>query len=183
MAAQSISFVTNNEGKFREINALVPGLKQLSLELDEIQSLDPRVVIEYKLAQAAVHHTGPLIVEDTSLELTCLKGLPGTYIKWFEQKLSLAGIAGLAFKFEDRSAVARTTIGYRDASGETHFFTGELRGEIVAPIGEGGFGWDAIFRAEGQDVTNAQLTMEQKNRISMRQAAARKFSVYLKEHA
>ncbi len=176
-------FVTGNAGKFREIKAFIPDIEQLHLDLDEIQSLDSRLVIEHKLAQAAGQHDGELIVEDTSLELTCLKGLPGNFIKWFEKTLTVAGIAGLAMKYEDHSATARTTIGYRDASGKTHYFTGEMKGEIVPPSGDNGFGWDPIFMASGQDRTNAELTMAEKNRISMRQAAARHLAAYLQEHA
>jgi non-canonical purine NTP pyrophosphatase (RdgB/HAM1 family) len=176
-------FITGNAGKFREIKAIIPDIEQLELDLDEIQSLDARTVIEHKLAQAALHHDGDFIVEDTSLELTCLKGLPGTYIKWFEKTLTLPGIAALAMKYEDHSATARTTIGYRDAKGKTHYFSGELKGEIVPPRGDGGFGWDPIFIASGGDRTNAELTTQEKNRISMRQAAARHLAAYLQEHS
>jgi inosine/xanthosine triphosphate pyrophosphatase family protein len=62
-------FITGNAGKFTEIAAIVPGLHQLKLDLDEIQSLDPKVVIEHKLKQAAAQHDGEFIVEDTSLSL------------------------------------------------------------------------------------------------------------------
>src|SRR4051812_2316087 len=127
---KQLYFVTGNANKFREISARIPGLEQLELDLDEIQSLDPRVVIAHKLDQAAKQHDGEFIVEDTSLSLDALSSLPGTLIKWFQEAIGLAGIGELADKYPDQSAIARTVIGYRDQKGDSHFFTGEIRGRI-----------------------------------------------------
>jgi non-canonical purine NTP pyrophosphatase (RdgB/HAM1 family) len=176
-------FITGNSGKFAEISAIVPGLTQLKLPLDEIQSLDPRVVIEHKLAQAAALHDGQFIVEDTSLSLACLKGLPGTFIKFFEETLGLDGIAALALKHDDRSAMARVTIGYRDTAGTNHYFVGEAGGEIVAPRGSNAFGWNSIFQPKGETRTFGEMSMEEKNTMSMRGIAARKLAAHLAEHA
>lgn len=174
-----IYFITGNAGKFREIQALIPEITQLKLDLDEIQSLDPKIVIEHKLSQAASVHDGAFIVEDTSLSLECLQGLPGTMIKWFEETLGVAGIAALAMKYENRTAVARTTIGYLSNSGTKHYFVGELAGTIVPPRGSNGFGWDAIFMPHGYEQTMAELPAEEKNRISMRASAAAKLTAHL----
>lgn len=176
-------FITGNANKFKEINAIVPNLKQLELDLEEIQSLDPKVVIEHKLAQAAALHDGEFIIEDTSLALTCLGGLPGTFVKWFEQTIGVEGIASLAMKHEDRSAIARVTIGYRDPDGNTHYFTGELEGDIEPPRGDQKWGWNPIFQPRGQEHTFAEMTVEEKNRISMRGIAARKLAAHLAQHS
>jgi inosine triphosphate pyrophosphatase len=175
-------FITGNDSKFQEISAIVPDLEQLKLDLDEIQSLDPKVVIEHKLTQAAAHHDGEFIVEDTTLSLSCLKGLPGTFIKWFEETLGIDGIAALAMKHEDRSAVARVTIGYRDAAGEHHYFMGEIEGDIVPPRGSNKFGWNPIFQPKGESRTFGEMTFEEKNHISMRGIAARKLFAHLSGH-
>lgn len=174
-----IYFVTGSEGKFRELSMLISELTQLKLDLDEIQSLDPKKVIEHKLEQASREHAGELMVEDTSLVLHALGDLPGTFIKWFQQSLGLAGIAELAAKYPDQSATARTVIGYRDRAGERHYFTGETRGRIVKPRGAGGFGWDDIFVPENYDQSFAEIGLEAKNRISMRRAAAAKLVSHL----
>ena len=176
-------FITGNAGKFLEINQIIPELEHLKLDLDEIQSLDPREVIEHKLAQAASQHDGEFIVEDTSLQLTCLQGLPGTFVKWFEQTIGIDGLAALAMKHEDRSAIAHVTIGYRNAAGEIHYFTGELEGDIVPPRGANKFGWNTIFQPVGERRTFAEMTIEEKNHISMRAIAARKLAAHLSEHA
>ena len=172
-------FITGNAGKFREISAIIPGIEQLKLDLDEIQSLDPQVVIEHKLAQAASMHDGQFIVEDTSLIFGCIKPLPGTMIKWFEESLGAAGMSDLVLRYPDRSAVAQITIGYRDGQGQTHFFAAQYSGEVVSPRGDNGFGWDPMFVAEGQAKTNAELTTEQKNVFSARGVAARMLAGHL----
>lgn len=172
-------FVTGNAGKFREIQSLIPEIKQLDLDLDEIQSLDPQVVIAHKLSQAATVHSGAFIVEDTSLSLDCLQGLPGTFIKWFLESMGPGGIAELAGHYPDQTATARTVIGYRDETGESHYVSGELRGRIVPPQGEHGFGWDPIFIPEGYDKTFGELGPEVKTTISMRRSAALKLQSIL----
>jgi inosine triphosphate pyrophosphatase len=174
-----IYFITGNAGKFREVSAIIPDVEQLKLDLDEIQSLDPTAVIEHKLAQATAHHEGAFMVEDTSLSINCLGGLPGTFIKWFTDSLGLAGLADLAACYEDRSAIARATIGYRDEKGVITYFSGEIHGTIVAPRG-GGFGWDAIFVPTGYKKTFGELGIEVKNSISMRGIATRKLADHLK---
>ena len=176
-------FVTGNANKFHEVSAIVPGLKQLDLDLDEIQSLDSRTVIEHKLEQAAAKLDGEFIVEDTALKLVCLGGLPGTLIKWFEQAMGIEGIAALAMKHEDRSAEAITTIGYRDKAGKNHFFVGRLDGEVVPPRGTNKWGWNPIFVPKGEGRTFAELTPEEKNRLSMRGIAARKLAAHLAQHS
>lgn len=172
-------FVTTNAGKFRELQAILPKLEQLPLELDEIQSLDPQVVIEHKLTQAALQHEGEYLVEDTSLIFHCLNQLPGTFIKWFVGAVGLAGLVELVSHYPDHSATARITIGYRDSAGSAHFFSSTTTGKIVSPRGMGGFGWDAIFLADGQTKTNAEQTLAEKNTFSARAEAARKLVKHL----
>lgn len=173
-------FITGNTGKFREVAALVPGLQQLDLDLDEIQSLDPQVVIEHKLIQAAAQHDGEFIVEDTALSFGCLKGLPGTQIKWFYDTLGSAGLADLVNRYSDHSAVARSTIGLRDRAGQIHYFTGEAKGAIIAPRGTlNAFGWNNIFVPAGHTRTFAEMTITEKNLLSMRGLAAQKLARFL----
>jgi non-canonical purine NTP pyrophosphatase (RdgB/HAM1 family) len=173
-----IHFVTGNVNKLREFKAQIPDLEQLELDLEEIQSLDPKHVIGHKLNQAAAMLPGQLIVEDTSLTLHALGRLPGTYIKWFLDSIGLDGIADLASRYPDQSATARTVIGYRDAFGKHHFFTGELEGSIAPPKGKG-FGWDVIFVPSGYDRTFGELGPELKQRISMRRRAIDQLRAFL----
>lgn len=175
-----IAFVTGNAGKFGEVAALIPNLVQLKLELEELQGLDPRPIIEHKLNQAAQQHPGPLMVEDTSLGFDCLGGLPGVLIKWFEHSMDNAALANLVHRYDDHSATARCTIGYRDEQGNIAYFTGEVQGTIVPPRGTlNPYGWNNIFQPHGYSTTFAEMTIEAKNAVSMRGQAARRLADHL----
>jgi non-canonical purine NTP pyrophosphatase (RdgB/HAM1 family) len=173
-------FITGNAGKFREVQAVIPDIEQLKLDLDEIQSLDPQAVIEHKLAQAAGLHDGEFMVEDTTLTLNCIKPLPGTFAKWFETGLGIPRLYELVSHYDDQTAACRVTIGYRDALGQISYYDAECHGTIVEPRGTNGFGFDPIFIADGQTKTNAELTAAEKNAFSARGQAARKLASYLK---
>jgi XTP/dITP diphosphohydrolase len=71
-------------------------------------------------------------------------------------------------------------IGYTDGD-QIVFFEGEIKGKIVSPRGTGGFGWDQIFQPEGYDKTFGEMSLEEKNKISMRKQALTKLKAYLKE--
>lgn len=177
--SSTLYFITGNAGKFRELQAVIPSIKQLDLKLDEIQSLDTQTVIEHKLTQAALQHSGEFIVDDVSLSIPALGGLPGTMIKWFLEALGTSGLYGLVSRYEDASAVATVTLGYRNARGENQYFAEAYAGTIVAPRGENGFGFDPIFLATGQTKTNAELSAAEKNIFSARGKAARKLAAQL----
>ncbi|MGV8086850.1 MAG: non-canonical purine NTP pyrophosphatase [Candidatus Woesearchaeota archaeon] len=172
-------FITNNDNKFREIQDIIPEIKQLKLELDEIQELDARRIIKHKLLEAKIKYKGKnaFIVEDTSLYLECLNGLPGPLIKWFLQTIGNQGLYDLTYKLKNDKAEARTLIGYY-SKGKIQYFQGIVKGKIVYPR-KSNFGWDAIFMPEGYDEVMGEMTLSDKNEISMRSYAARKLKEYL----
>lgn len=173
-------FVTGNADKFREAQALLPTLQRIEIDLPEEQSLDPQLVIQKKLDVARELHDGTLIVEDTSLYLDGLNGFPGPLIKWMLQSVGNQGIYDLCQRLENRQAIARTVVGYSDASG-VRFFEGETRGQIVAPNGNDGFGWDAIFIPDGLSETFAEMGEEFKSEFSMRTRAFEKLRQFLED--
>lgn len=77
------------------------------------------------------------------------------------------------------NAQVKTIIGYVSESGDMHFFEGAVKGVIVAPRGEQGFGWDKIFQPSGHDFTFAEMTGEQKNTVSMRKIALEKLAQFI----
>ncbi len=174
-----IYFVTGNEGKYREAEALIPHLVRIDFDLPEEQSLDPQYVIAKKLEVARTKHDGPLIVEDTSLYLDGLNGFPGPLIKWMLHAVGNKGIYDLTTRIHNRSATAKTVIGYDDGNGNVEFFEGEIDGQIVAPTGNEGFGWDDIFKPNGIDETFAEMGNEYKPEFSMRTRAFKKLQHYL----
>lgn len=176
-----LHFITGNKGKFEEVAAVLPDLIQLDIDLPEIQAIDPRAVIRAKL-DAALHHTsGEFLVEDTSLMLDCLNGLPGPLIKWFLKTVGNQGLFEIAKRFGVFGAEAKVMVGYARNHEEIYFFEGSLRGGIVSPRGDGGIGWDPIFQPDGHTKTFAEMTQEEKNQISMRRIAVDQLKIFLDE--
>ncbi|OGY42244.1 MAG: hypothetical protein A2Y67_01620 [Candidatus Buchananbacteria bacterium RBG_13_39_9] len=154
-------------------------VKQLDIDLPEIQEIDAQKIIRAKLREAFNHAKGEFIVEDTSLRLDCLHGLPGPLIKWFLQTIGNQGLAQLAGKLGNDKCEAETIIGYAKNPEEIYFFSGKIKGKIVEPRGETKFGWDPIFIPNGYDKTFAEMGSEDKNKISMRRMALNKLKEFL----
>ncbi len=174
----NLYFITGNKNKFEEVKLILPNIEQLDIDLPEIQDIDAKVIIKAKLLEALKHKDGVFIVEDTSLYLDCLGGLPGPLIKWFMKTMGNEGLYNLVEKLGNKKAEAKTIIGYAKNSDKIHYFEGCIKGEIVLPRGDSGFGWDPIFQPNESAKSFAELTHEEKNHISMRRVAVNK----LKEH-
>lgn len=177
-----IYFITSSKNKFEEVKSVVPKIEQFEMDLPEIQEVDAKAIIEAKLKEALKHKKGEFIVEDTSLYFDCLNGLPGPLIKWFLKSLGNNGLAKLAERMGDNKAEAKTIIGYADDKGTIHFFEGAIKGRIIKPRGEANFGWDPIFLPDGYDKNFAEMSREEKNKISMRREAANKLKEFLQMH-
>jgi len=176
----SLYFITGNANKFEEVKLMLSDIEQMDIDLPEIQEIDTKEIIKSKLLEASAHHKGEFIVEDTSLHLDCLNGLPGPFIKWFLKSMGVQGIADLVEMTGKTGAEAKTTIGFAKSHDDIHFFEGTIRGNIVQPRGTR-FGWDPIFQPEGYDKTFAEMSKEEKNKISHRRKALDKLKEYLKK--
>ncbi len=164
-------FITGNKNKFNEAKEFLPDLEQLDIDLVEIQELDPHEIIRYKLAEAKKQKSGEFIVEDTSLYFEGLNGLPGPLVKWFLESLKSEGLAKIAISSGNTKAKAVAIIGYSGSNGKIEFFEGEVGGNIILPTGETDFGWDPIFMPNGHSKTFAEMSAEEKNKISHRKKA------------
>ena len=177
-------FATTNEGKIKEAREIL-GIKVegIPLEIDEIQSLEPKEVAEKKAEAYFKEFKKPLFVEDVSLDFIALGRLPGVYIDSFSKELGNDGLIDLLKEEKDRSAIARTTICYIDGEGNTQVFVGEVEGTIATEQrGEKGFGWDPIFIPEGSEETFGEMEMDEKNNYSMRSKALKKFKQWFKDN-
>lgn len=175
----ALYLVTGNQHKFEEARLIISNIEQVDIDLPEIQSLSSEEVIRAKLEAAANVQSGEFIVEDTSLFFDGLNGLPGTLTKWFIKAIGADGLYKLAESFAVTKAQAQTTIGYRNATGETQFFTGLVEGKIVSPRGGDRFGWDPVFMPNGFDKTFAEMTIEEKTEISPRRLAYDQLAKFL----
>ncbi len=175
---KSFFFVTKNKDKIREAEEILGfQIKKADLLVDEIQAVEVERVIEKKAKQAFEKIKKPVICEDSGLYFESWNGLPGALIKIFEERLGQEKICKMLA--EKREAKAKSTIGYFDGN-EYRDFVGEISGKIAQfPRGNNGFGWDPIFIPQGFDKTFAQMTKEEKNKISMRKIAFNKFKRFL----
>ncbi len=174
-------FITGNKNKFQEVKEVIPEIKQFDIDLPEIQDNDAKKIIKEKLLQALSHKKGEFIVEDTSLYLGCLNGLPGPLIKWFLKKIGNKGIYNIVKKLGNDKAQAKTIIGYAKNSKEVYYFQGIVKGKIVEPRAKSDFGWDPIFEPEGYFKSFDEMTKQEKNKISMRRIALNKLKGFIEK--
>ena len=181
MSNMKLFFITGNKKKFDEVKAILPFIEKLDIDLPEIQEMDPKIIIKSKLLEALNHEKGEFIVEDTSLSMECLNGLPGPLIKWFLATIGNMGLVDLAEKFGNDRAEVRTIIGYAKSHEEIYFFEGVGKGKIRKTKPGSGFGWDPVFQPDGYEQTFGEMSFEEKNKISMRTIAATKLKDFLQQ--
>lgn len=181
MKSMEIFYVTSNDGKFLEAKAMLPELKKLPLELEEMQSLDPIEIAKQK-ALTAMKKTEKrnLIVDDVSLYLEAFDyKLPGPLIKWFLLSVGSNGISDIAERFKKFGALAVCTLCYVDKNGKTKIFTGKVKGKIVNTEKNSNKSWDYVFLPNGNEKTFAEMSLNEKNLISHRGLAIKKLKRYL----
>ncbi len=169
--SMEITLVTGNPHKLIELQAIFPASLNLvskKIDLVEIQSLSLHEIVRYKMQQAYSVVGGPVIVEDVSAELDKLNGLPGPFVKYFNDQLGREGLYKLAGEGRIKVTCA---MGYYD--GETEYIAdGILEGTVVPPREGEGFGFDFVLVPDGYDQTLSELGLEVKNTISHRFKAA-----------
>ncbi|GKY92998.1 hypothetical protein MPSEU_000268300 [Mayamaea pseudoterrestris] len=190
-----IAFCTGNKMKAHEVETILsehgatkgPSSEQslvelniLQCDLPEIQEVDTAAIAKSKALLAAQLAGGPCMVEDTSLQFTALGGMPGPYIKWFQDRLGSKGLYNILAAYSDKSATAVCTLAFCPAPhADPVLFTGSCKGTIVAPEAGRGFGWDSIFLPDGSDVPFSLMSLEQKCELSHRGKAVRQFAAWL----
>lgn len=178
-------FITSNKGKVEEARRYLKdsGVRvvQRRFEYPEIQASELEKVVEFALNWLKNRVDKPFFIDDSGLFIEALHGFPGVYSAYVYKTLGNDGILRLMDKIEDRRAYFKSVIGYYD--GKVHIFTGIVKGEITfEKKGTMGFGFDPIFVPDGFKKTFAEMTTEEKNKISHRGKALRVFSKWLKEN-
>ena len=157
---KEITFITGNQGKADYLARYLGfPVEHQKLDLDEIQSLDLKEIVEHKVKQAYQQIQKPVIVEDVALEFDALGKLPGPFIRFFVDNVPFETICSIV-NGKSRNATARCVFGYYDGQ-NLQLFEGFLNGKIPeTPRGKAGYGWDSIFIPEGYSVTRASLDEE-----------------------
>jgi XTP/dITP diphosphohydrolase len=180
---------TNNQGKINELQELLDNMgieliwpAQIDLDLDVVEDGLTYAENAIKKAIAFAQASGLIsLADDSGLEVDILNGEPGLYSARYGsangQKLSDAGRrAFLLEKLQGRPRpwIARfhATIAIAVPAGETHLAEGWCEGEILPEErGTGGFGYDPIFLLPEVGKTMAELSLDEKNRLSHRARA------------
>lgn len=187
MMVRELVLATRNRHKREELAALLSDLGMRIRSLDEFPDV-PEVIEDgetceanaVKKARAIADATAlPAVADDTGLEVDALGGRPGVYAaryagegatyedNWRKLLHELAGVPR-----ERRTARFVTVAAMAIPADGIQVAQGVLEGVIAeAPSGTQGFGYDPVFVVPGSGMTLAQLSAEQKNRISHRAKA------------
>jgi len=188
---------TNNQGKAREYKSLLEGVPfelvtpaqvGIDTEVEEVgKSFEENAVLK---ATTLAAESGLLsLADDSGLEVEALGGEPGTLSARYagEGASDADRVSYLLAKLEGvpegkRQARFKCVIAIATPQGEVELCSGECHGIIaLKPRGEGGFGYDPVFYLPEMGKTMAELSPQEKNRISHRGRAAKKASQLLKE--
>ena len=180
---------TRNPGKFVEIQTL---LADLDIELISLADLDIDLTVDevgtnYQenaalKAQAYAQASGLLtLADDSGLEVDALEGAPGLYSSRYAPQANPTDADRRAYLLKNISRVPRPwharfrcVVALATPEGDTQFMEGICPGEIIPEErGQFGFGYDPIFLVEGTDLTMAQLSMDEKNKLSHRARAVK----------
>ena len=144
----------------------------------------------YLKAIAVTRATGQAaIADDSGLEVDALDGAPGVHSARYTGRHDDTDAARNDLLLHnlgartDRTARFVSCICCTFPNGDVLRARGTCEGRIATYMkGENGFGYDAMFIADGEDRTMAEMTHEEKNEISHRGRALREFARVLKEY-
>jgi XTP/dITP diphosphohydrolase len=189
--AHRVVLATHNEAKLAELRriltAAAPDVQVLGLadapSYPEPAETEPTFAGNALLkARACAAATGlPALADDSGLEVEVLNGMPGVRsARWAgPQARDAENNALLLRQLADVPAAVRAArfvcaMAAVLPDGTEHVRLGVMSGRLVeAPVGENGFGYDPLFVADGQTVTNAELDPAAKDAISHRGQAVR----------
>jgi len=181
---------THNNDKEKELKSVLDDfpVEVMSLdqfpEIGEIEETGSTLYENAKLKAVTVNKIKnlPCLGDDTGLEVDALNGAPGVYSsRYAGENVSYENNVTKLLRelrstpYEKRTARFRTIIFYTD--GDRELYTqGEIQGVITEnPRGTNGFGYDPVFYIPEVKKTMAELTSAEKNKLSHRGQAMRKF--------
>jgi XTP/dITP diphosphohydrolase len=176
---------TRNQGKKREFEELLAPLDasicypdDLGLDLDVREDGTTYAENARKKAQGYARASGLLtLADDSGLEVDALGGAPGIHSARYVSGSDADRVVTVLRHLRDvpwrrRTARFRCVVVIVSPGGDTHQAEGVCEGKIAfEPAGGGGFGYDPIFYLPPYGCTMAQLSREEKNRISHRARA------------
>ncbi len=200
---RELILASRNAGKIREFKRMLAemasDIEVMSLlDFPDLPDVDETGTTlqenaELKAVQITEATGKPCLADDSGIFIDALNGDPGVYsARWAgthgNDQANNAKVlkqihdleAAHAGKKVSRAAQFRCVVALafpvgHPRAGDVHFETGEMPGEIIdIARGEHGFGYDPIFIPDGFAQTSAELSAEEKDRISHRGQAMRK---------
>ena len=188
---------SKNEHKLKEMQDILSALGvEVVLERDVGVDVDVEETGEtfeenaFLKAEAAMKATGlPAVSDDSGLEVDALGGAPGVHSARYTGNHDDSDLDRRKFLMKNLEGEEHRTARFVSAiccvfpNGDVLRARGTCEGRIATYMkGENGFGYDAMFIADGEDRTMAEMTHEEKNEISHRGRALREFARVLKEY-
>lgn len=193
-----IVFATGNENKMEEIRMILSDLgmpvysmKELGIEADIVEdgiSFEENAEIKAR-AISRLLPDDIVLADDSGLEIDYLDKAPGIYSARFAGEdtsydvkncILLDKLEGVPEEERTARFVCAVAAAFPDGTVET--VCGTIEGMIAEEmLGENGFGYDPIFYVPEFSCTTAELTMEQKNKISHRAKALNQIKPFLQE--
>ncbi len=181
-----ILIATKNDGKLKEFKQIfeqkgivVKSLKGIN---DDVEIVENGLSFEENARLKADGYAKsigiPVLADDSGLEIDALNGRPGIFSARYagdhnnaaNNAKVLSELGGIPD--EKRTATFHSTVVVRKPDGSELVANGNLRGRILAvPRGDNGFGYDPLFFVEAKNKTLAEMTREEKNKISHRALA------------
>jgi len=179
----SIYFLTGNPHKLEEVRLVLRPYRVEVLQLDE-EKLEVQSDTLAEIARTAVEALTPrqyaFFTEDAGLFINALKGFPGPYSSYVYKTIGIKGVLKLMEGIKDRGAYFESAVALYTPKHGVRVFVERVYGRISEePRGTGGFGFDPIFIPEGFNQTFAEMTIEEKNRISHRAKAVKSMAEWL----
>ncbi len=188
---------TNNKHKLKEVREIlsphkitVYGLNDLNLKPKDVaenaNTYAGNALIKAKSIQELT--TMPIIADDSGLEIEAMDNQPGLHSARFAEQYgghenAIKVILENLKKKDNRNARFVCDIILLNEGDKPLLFEGIVPGHIAEePYGEGGFGYDPIFIADELNKTYAEMTQEEKNKVSHRGKALKKLLTYLRKN-
>lgn len=187
-------FASNNKHKAEEIQSILQDrfniitLKEAGITID---IPEPHHTLEENATEKSTvifKLTGSnCFSEDSGLEVLALGGAPGVKSARYageksDDQKNIDKLLNEMEEIEDRRARFRTVISMI-LDGKEYLFEGTCEGQITTERkGSNGFGYDPVFIASGQEKTFAEMSIEEKTKISHRRMAVEKMALFLKRY-
>ncbi|AMA49297.1 MULTISPECIES: non-canonical purine NTP diphosphatase [Flavobacterium] len=186
-----IVFASNNQNKIKEIKRLIPDEIEI-LSLKDINCLvdipETATTIEgnarLKADYITQHYGYACFADDSGLEVEALNGEPGVFSARYageekDDQKNMDKLLSVLSGELNRKANFKTVIAL-NLKNQQYLFTGTIDGKITfEQRGLNGFGYDPIFIPDGYENTFAEITLEEKSKISHRAKAVKQLVEFI----